>query len=124
MKLFFALIALAALPILAGDRNLTGTWKISIDVGGDTHEAVCTFKQDGEKLTGNCKGETGDSAITGQIQAEKITWQHTVPYEGDNLTLTYTGAFSTDTAIKGTVHVSPFEIDGDFTGQKAAGPDK
>jgi hypothetical protein len=120
MKRFCALLFLAALPILAAGRSLTGSWKISITVNGETHQAACTFQQDGEKLTGTCKGESGEGPVTGQVQGEKITWQHQLPYNGDTLTLSYAGTFSSDTEIKGSVNVAPYDIDGDFAGQKDA----
>ena len=122
MKRLSVLVLLAALTVAAADRTITGTWKITINVAGETHEATCTFQQDGEKITGTCKGESGEGALTGQIQADKITWQHQVPYNGDTLTLTYTGAFSSDTEIKGDINVAPYDVTGDFTGQKVVPP--
>ncbi len=128
MKLFAlpsALLLLAAMPSLAADRTLTGTWNLALNVSGQDYNLACTFKQDGEKLTGTCTGESGEGAVTGQLASEKISWTHTIPFNGDTLTLSYSGAFTSDNAIKGTIHVAPFDIDGDFSGQKApAAPDK
>ena len=124
MKRLSLLVLLAALTTLAADHSIVGSWKISINVAGETHEATCTFQQDGEKLTGTCKGEGGEGPLTGQIQAEKFTWQHQVPYNGDTLTLTYTGSFSSDTEMKGDLAVSPYDVTGDFTGTKIPPPDK
>jgi hypothetical protein len=119
MKLLLALVALAALPSLAADRTLTGTWNMSLNVSGQDYALSCTFKQNGEKLTGTCGGESGTGELTGLLTDGKISWTHTIPFNGDTLTLSYSGAFTADAAIKGTVHVAPFDIDGDFTGQKA-----
>ena len=118
MKRLLAFLLLAALPMVAADRSLTGSWKISINVAGESHEAACTFQQDNGKLTGTCKGESGEGPLTGQVDGEKITFQHQVPYNGDTLTLSYTGTFSSDTEIKGSINVAPYDIAGDFTGQK------
>ena len=118
MKRFYALALLAALPVLAADPSLVGSWNISINVNGETHAATCSFKQDGDKLTGTCKGEFGENPLTGQITAEKITWKHEVPYNGETLTLIYTGTISSATEIKGAVNVQPYDMAGDFTGQK------
>jgi hypothetical protein len=87
-------------------------------VNGETHPATCTFKQDGDKLTGTCKGEYGETALTGQIQADKFSWKHDVPYNGETITLNYSGTLSSATEIKGAVNVQPYNIDGDFTGTK------
>jgi hypothetical protein len=119
MKRFYALVLLAALPVLAADPSLVGSWKLSINVNGESHEASCTFKQDSGKLTGTCKGESGEGPLTGTVDGEKISWQHQLPYNGETLTLTYTGTISSATEIKGSVNVAPYDIAGDFTGQKA-----
>ena len=125
MKRLSTLAVLFALTALGADRTLVGSWKISINVAGESHEASCTFQQDGEKLTGTCKGESGEGPLTGQIQGDKISWSHQVPYNGDTITLTYTGTFSSDTEIKGDVNVAPYDVTGDFSGQKVvAAPDK
>lgn len=122
MKQLYALVLLAALPLLAADPSLTGSWKISINVNGEDHAAACTFQQDGEKLAGTCKGETGEGALTGQVTGEKITWQHQIPYNGETLTLVYTGTFNSATEIKGAVNVQPYDITGDFSGKKDTPP--
>jgi hypothetical protein len=118
MKRLSILVLLAALTVVAADKTLVGSWKITINVAGESHEVSCTFQQDAEKLTGTCKGESGDGPLTGTIQGEKITWAHQVPYNGDTLTLTYTGAFSSETEIKGDVAVAPYDITGEFSGTK------
>ena len=118
MKRLSMLALLAALTAFGADRSLTGSWKITINVAGESHEASCTFKQDGEKLTGTCKGESGEGALTGEVTGEKFTWKHDIPYNGDTITLSYAGTFSSDTEIKGDVNVAPYDVAGDFTGQK------
>jgi len=124
MKRFYALVLLAALPlvvalpVLAADPSLAGSWKISINVNGESHESTCTFKQDSGKLTGTCKGEFGENALTGQIDGDKISWKHEVPYNGETLVLTYSGTLSSATEIKGGVNVQPYDIAGDFAGTK------
>jgi len=118
MKRLSILVLLAALTVAAADKTLAGSWKLTLNVAGESHELSCTFQQDGEKLTGTCKGESGEGALTGTIQGEKITWAHQVPYNGDTLTLTYTGAFSSETEIKGDLAVAPYDVTGDFSGTK------
>jgi hypothetical protein len=120
MKRFYALVLLAALPLvaLAADPSLAGNWKISINVNGESHESTCTFKQDSGKLTGTCKGEFGETAVTGQVDGDKFSWKHEVPYNGETLVLTYSGTLSSATEIKGGVNVQPYDIAGDFAGTK------
>ncbi|HUB83070.1 MAG TPA: hypothetical protein VMB03_29925 [Bryobacteraceae bacterium] len=125
MKRLFVLALLTAMAALGADRTIVGSWKIVINVAGESHDAACTFQRDGDKLTGTCKGETGEGPLTGQVDGEKFTWQHQVPYNGDTITLTYTATFSSDTEIKGDVNVAPYDVAGDFTGTKIVpGADK
>jgi hypothetical protein len=118
MKRLYALVLLGALSVLAADPSLAGTWKISLNVNGESHESTCTFQQDGGKLTGTCKGEFGENALTGTIESDKIAWKHEVPFNGETLVLNYSGTISSATEIKGGVNVQPYDIAGDFTGQK------
>ena len=121
MKHFCAIVLAAVSPVLAADPSLTGNWKISLNVSGNTYPMVCTLQHDGEKLSGSCKGgDASDNALTGQVQGQKITFKHQTPYNGDKITLSYTGTVSSATEIKGAVDVQPFGVQGDFTGQKDA----
>ena len=119
MKPFCALLFLAVLPVLA-DAPLTGSWKLSLSVNGNTSTMLCTFKQDGEKLAGTCKGRDSENPLTGEVLGQKITFKHQVPYNGDILTVNYSASLSSATEMKGTVDVQPLAIPGDFTGQKDA----
>jgi hypothetical protein len=114
----YAWFFLLALPLVAADPSLNGIWQLSLNVNGNTYAMQCTFQQDGEKLAGTCKSEEGENPLSGQIQGQKITWQHQTPYNGETLTLTYSGTVSSPTEIKGTLDVQPYAVTGDFTGQK------
>lgn len=121
MKSLLAVVLLVASPVLAADPSLTGTWKISLNVAGNTYPTVCAFQQDGEKLSGTCKGsDASENALTGQVQGQKLAFKYQAPYNGDTITLSYSGTVSSATEIKGAVDVQPFGVQGDFTGQKDA----
>jgi hypothetical protein len=121
MKHLFAMVLVAVSPVLAADPSLTGSWKISLNVSGNTYPMVCAFQQDGEKLSGTCKGgDNSDNTLTGQVQGQKISFKHQTPYNGDMITLSYSGTVSSATEIKGAVDVQPFGVQGDFAGQKDA----
>ena len=97
---------------------ISGSWKIDVEVGGETHSATCSFQQDGEKLTGNCKLEGGDQALTGEVKGEKVSWVHKGEYNGQALTATYKGTVQSTTTVKGDVDVQPFDVSGTFTATK------
>jgi len=120
MKLLCSLIILIALPVLAEDPSINGSWKLSLNVNGNTYPMSCTFKQEGDKLTGSCKGAEAANEVKGEVQGQKLKWQHQVPYNGEMLTLTYSGSLASAAELKGTVDVQPQGISGDFTGQREA----
>ncbi len=120
MKLLHTLLFLTVLPALAADPPLTGSWKLDLSVNGSTYPMFCTIKQDGDKLTGACKGRENENPLTGEVQGQKITFQHQTPYNGDMLTIHYSGNLSSATEIKGTVDIQPLAIPGDFAGKKDA----
>jgi len=118
MKRFFGFFLLMGLPVLGADPSMAGSWRLSLNVNGNTYAMLCTFQQDGEKLSGTCKSTEGENPLSGRVQGAKITWQHQTPYNGEILTLTYSGTISSATEIKGTLDVQPYAVAGDFTGQK------
>jgi len=69
-------VGIFVVALAATTANVTGTWEIeatfddsSVSGGGFD----CAFKQDGERLTGSCSG--GTAPLTGEVQAQNITWQ-------------------------------------------------
>jgi hypothetical protein len=118
MKCLYLPLFLAVVPVLAAAPALAGAWKLSLNVNGNTYPIVCSFQQDGEKLAGTCKSESGENPVKGEIQDQKISFQHQTPYNGNMIMLTYSGTITSASEIKGMVDVQPFNVSGDFTGQK------
>ena len=109
MKRFYALALLAALPVLAADPSLVGNWNISINVNGETHAATCSFKQDGDKLTGSVpgmgRGRGGDNAgpppdieiTNAKVSGDSVTFEvHRQGRNGETV-IKYEGTVSGDT---------------------------
>ena len=44
-----------------------------------------------KELSGTCVSEQSSTAITGEVNGNKVKWQLKVQYNGDPLTLEYTG---------------------------------
>ncbi len=111
-------IALLALLHLAPAADpITGTWHILGDVVGNPLDVTCTLKQEGEKLSGSCAGVMPDgkaSEVTGEIKDGKFSFKHGGEYNGDALTLTYSGTVVSPKELKGTVTVDPFAVSGEF----------
>jgi hypothetical protein len=91
-------------PALAAD--VTGTWKWTVERGGNTFEQTLKLKQEGEKVTGTITGRQGneteieDAKITGDTIAFKVTRE----FNGNKFVMNYSGKVTGDT-IKGETKV-------------------
>jgi len=111
------LLAPLAMPAAAPDTQLAGKWTIHYVIGGQEGDFACTFTQKEKDVTGSCAGAQGQATfeITGKLEGPAVTLQHKAEYNGDQLTLTYTGKAETAEKIAGAVNVAPMGVDGDFT---------
>ena len=106
--------ALAATPI-------AGTWKINGDVQGYPIHETCSLTGDDSALTGTCAGEKTVPAKA-SLKGNTFTLTHAGEYEGQPLTLTYTGKVQADGNIDGTIDVQPLNYDGTFTATRSTEP--
>ena len=102
-------------PLLAAD--VSGNWKVSGTVGEYPINLTCNFKTNGANLIGTCKGgDRPDRAVTGEISGQKVHFQYEIEYDGNKMTVVYSGTLQSDTSMKGSVDVSG--TSGEFTGTK------
>jgi hypothetical protein len=123
MKRLLIVLLLSVVPALAGDNPLSGSWKVVGDVAGYPINRVCTFKQDGTKLTGSCqqsdaKADDKVLPLTGEVKDKTITWKYDVEANGSTLTASYTGAWDGDATVAGAIDVQPMNVAGKFTATK------
>ncbi|HET8675874.1 MAG TPA: hypothetical protein VFO63_08820 [Blastocatellia bacterium] len=78
-----------ASPAPAG--NITGTWNGTVETSQGTGSPTFTFKQEGEKLTGNYKGQLGEAPLTGTLKGNDISFSFKLNFQGEEFTITYTG---------------------------------
>jgi hypothetical protein len=92
------------------ETGVAGTWKWTIEIGGETHDRTLVLKSEGGKLTGTLSGDGQDSEIK-DAKFEDGTLSFTVEREfnGQKMTLKYTGKPKGD-AIEGQ---SQFDRDGE-----------
>jgi hypothetical protein len=115
-------LLLFLLPALASSSapSVTGSWTLATNVQGNTGAPTCTFKQDGEKITGSCSAPNNtQSEVTGEITDTKVTFRYNIEWDGNPLTLVFTGTLDSDTTMKGTIEVQPMGVPGDFTATKS-----
>jgi|SRR5450755_915759 hypothetical protein len=119
----FAILVIS--PRIADAANFAGTWAVNGIMGDPvfaTIAPVCVFKQDGNKITGSCKGPNGLGSAEGAVDGEKIVWHwyriatNSVGVDG---TATLKGVWGSDGVLRGTWTDSAApDAGGTFTAQK------
>jgi hypothetical protein len=119
MKRVLPLLILSTTALFA-QPTVPGSWTISGDVQGYPINETCIFKQVDDKITGSCTNSDGksyDTTVT--IDGAKVIFIHGGEYEGQALTLTYTGTYDDKGVLNGAIDVRPLGYDGTFTAKKA-----
>lgn len=91
----------AAAP--ADKTDVTGAWAFAVETQAGSGTPTFTFKQEGEKLTGQYKGQFGEAPLTGSVKGNKIDFSIKVQAQGQEGTIKYTGTVEKDGTMKGTV---------------------
>jgi hypothetical protein len=92
-----AILLLSALAISAPAADITGQWTATFNTQVGEQHYVYTFKVDGEKLTGTAKSDNGTSEIqNGTVKGDDVSFVENLDYQGQKLTITYTGKVSGD----------------------------
>ena len=86
----------------SAQKSVAGEWDATFNTPGGPQALKLIFNVDGEKLTGTAKRSRGDVALTGTIKGDDITFSYTIDYNGNPVTVTFTGKVKGDT-MGGTV---------------------
>src|SRR5947199_3838612 len=94
MKWLPALLVLFAFTALAAD--ISGNWKATAEGPNGALERTFTFKQDGNKITGETNSSfTGKSTITdGKVEGDTVTFTVTAKFGDQDVKLSYKGKIS------------------------------
>jgi hypothetical protein len=106
----------------AATADVSGTWAVEVATGQGTGTPAFTFKQDGDKLSGQYRGLFGEAPVTGTVKGSAIEFSVEVSVEGNGVRVIYSGTVEKDT-MKGTVKFGDMG-EGTFTGtrKREAGP--
>jgi hypothetical protein len=113
------LLFLASTSTLLAQPTVPGSWTITGDVQGYPVNETCVFTQDKDKISGSCKNSEGksyDTTVT--ISDNKVVFAHGGEYEGQALTITFTGTYNDKGELAGAIDVQPLNYDGTFTAKK------
>ena len=117
---FVLAFSAASVPGQGTPSSVAGVWKVTGDVAGVSINQVCTFAQDGKKLTGTCKsaGESKPTDITGEVDDKKVAWLLKTTYNGEAIDVTFKGTLDDPAQFKGDIDVQPFGVSGTFSAKK------
>jgi hypothetical protein len=107
-------LASTASPSLAADDKFSGDWKIQNEIAGNVSEMTCTFTVKEKDLTGGCANEITKADIAGTIDGANVAWVYRGTYEGNPITVRYTGTLGETGEIRGSVSVDEFSVSGEF----------
>ncbi|MDE1177213.1 MAG: hypothetical protein PW789_11515 [Edaphobacter sp.] len=111
---------LASAATLLAQSTVPGSWTVTGDVQGYPINESCSFAQDKDKIAGTCKngeGKTFDTTVT--VAEKKVIFVHGGEYQGEALTLTFTGFMNDKGELGGDIDVQPLNVSGTFTAKKA-----
>jgi hypothetical protein len=92
-----------ASPLEAAD--LTGTWglEFEIDKNGALYKAECSFKQEGNRLSGSClSGFESVVPVRGSVQDADVTFRFTTGSDGGTLVVFDGTLDAKETSLTGT----------------------
>jgi hypothetical protein len=101
-----AVVLLSGVGLAVSAADVSGTWDLEMKWSGDAKSTgVCTFKQQGEKLSGTC-GSPEKFPITGRVQNRQLSWQFDVSQEGNIGRMKFDGELDEQgTTIEGSCSV-------------------
>ena len=115
-------LGLLSLLAAAPADSLTGAWQVKGDVVGNAIDHVCTFQQSGTALTGSCAQGGAALPLKGEVKEGKVTFQYASEYDGQAITVVFSGTLVSATELKGIINVQPFDVGGEFTAAPAPKP--
>jgi hypothetical protein len=115
----FALALLFAVAVVAAPRaqdSIAGAWTLNVNSPQGALDVSCTFKQDGDKISGTLTGPQGDVEIAGTYKEKKLALAFTVQTPQGNLDIKI-NADVTGEEMKGQIDLGGMG-QADFTGKK------
>jgi hypothetical protein len=98
--------------------DVTGVWIFTVESAAGKSNPTLTFKQEGEKLTGQYSSQLmGQADLTGSVKGQTIEFVVSATVQGTPIELKYTGTVDTKDSMKGTLSAGDFG-NGTFTGAR------
>ncbi|CAN5315052.1 hypothetical protein BH09GEM1_BH09GEM1_32400 [soil metagenome] len=114
--MLLTLALLSSLGTAPAADSIPGKWAITGDVAGTAVKTVCTIIRTGSTLSGNCTNAEGAPyVLTGVVKEKTIDFQYDIDYQGQPLTVVYTGTLPSSKEMTGTIDVRPVSVSGTFS---------
>lgn len=97
--------------------DIGGNWQFAVQTDAGSGSPTFTFKQDGQKLTGDYSGALGQAKLTGTLKGNQLSFSFTADAGGQSAEVTYTGKVLTKDSMEGTVRLGGLG-DGTWTGKR------
>lgn len=117
LTLVLALVGVwtSSIALGADDKvDLTGTWEVAVELGGQQGMPEFTFKQKGDELTGKYKGQFGEKDLSGKVKDGELEFSFEIQ---DGAKAVYTGTIEKDGTLKGKVDYAG-QASGTWTGKR------
>jgi hypothetical protein len=114
VSLAFSLLAVTT----AAAQSVSGDWDATMNTPGGARTFRVALKQDGEKLTGTVKRESGDVPLQGTVIGDTVKFAYSIAYGGNPITLTVTAKRAGDD-MTGQVDIAS-QVQESFTMKRVA----
>lgn len=119
MKKLFLTLALGLVAVTtAAAQSVTGEWDGAMNTPGGVRTFRIVFKQEGEKLTGTVKRESGDVPLEGTVTGTTVKFQYSIAYGGNPITLAVTATLAGG-EMKGQVDIAS-QVQEEFSAKRVA----
>jgi len=108
--------AASSSPAPSATLDVSGPWAFAVETPMGSGTPTMTFKQDGEKLTGQYVGQLGEAPLAGTIKGTAIEFTIGLTLEGNAVQIRYAGTVEKD-SMKGAVKFGDI-AEGSFTAKK------
>jgi hypothetical protein len=84
--------------------DVTGVWIFTVESAAGKSSPTLTFKQEGEKLTGQYSSQLmGEAQLSGTVKGQAIDFTVSANVQGTQVELKYVGTVESKDAMKGTL---------------------
>ncbi len=97
--------------------DISGAWQFAVQTDAGSGSPSFTFKQDGQKLTGDYSGALGQAALTGTLKGNQLSFSFKADAGGQSAEVTYTGKVISKDSMEGSLSIAGLG-DGTWTGKR------